>query len=134
MYRKLRVLIIGIVGVAASLTGAGTAAHASAATFRPFTIISPDFSEDGWLPVSSEFGGPGSAGSGCSGKNQAPTLHWSNVPSGTKSFAFTITVYALSASHVAGPHLTYSQLMGQIGNDVVGATSTIGKFRLPLNG
>jgi Raf kinase inhibitor-like YbhB/YbcL family protein len=195
MYRKLRALIIGGAALlAASLTG--TAAHASAATFHPFTITSPDFTEDGWLPVSSEFGGPGSAGSGCSGRNQAPTLHWSNVPKGTKSFAFTITdvdapvagffhhwivynipagvttlkghgsnpysegtndyptvgyggpcppadgqthhyiftVYALSALHVSGSHLTYSQLMGKIGNDVVGATSTIAKFRLPHNG
>jgi Raf kinase inhibitor-like YbhB/YbcL family protein len=193
------VLALSLAGAAAYVTSAANAApvgHAApAAQFHPFTIVSPDFTEDGWLPVSAEFGGPGSAGSGCSGQNQAPTLHWFNVPSGTKSFAFTITdvdapvagffhhwivynipasittleghgsnpysegtndyptvgyggpcppadgqthhyiftVYALSVSHVAGVHLTYTQLMGKIGNDVVGATSTIGKFRLPLN-
>jgi hypothetical protein len=189
----MRALIIACAAVlACTLTGAASAT-ASAASFHPFTITSPDFTQDGWLPVSSEFGGPGSAGSGCDGKNRAPTLRWSSVPSGTKSFAFTITdvdapvagffhhwivynipggvrtlkghgsdpysegtndyptvgyggpcppadgqthhyvftVYALSASRISGKHLTYDQLMGKIGNDVVGATSTIGKFRLP---
>ena len=137
---------------------------------------------------------PGSAGSGCSGQNLAPTLHWYNVPAGTKSFAFAITdvdapvaggfhhwivyniprqvttlqghgsnpfsegtndygtvgyggpcpppdgqvhhyvftVYALSVAHIAGTHITYDKLISEISPDVVGATSTIGKFRLPL--
>ncbi|HEX6526615.1 MAG TPA: YbhB/YbcL family Raf kinase inhibitor-like protein [Streptosporangiaceae bacterium] len=170
-------------------------AKAADSRFHPFTIVSPDFREDGFLPVSAEFGGPGSAGSGCSGKNQAPALHWFNVPAGTKSFAFTITdvdapvadffhhwivyniprgvtalrghgsnpfsegtndyptvgyggpcppsdgqihhyiftVYALSVSHIPGLHLTYPKLISAISPDVVGATSTIGKFRLPLD-
>jgi Raf kinase inhibitor-like YbhB/YbcL family protein len=196
-------LALSLAGVAASnaatpktaTTATAKAATAKADHFSPFTIVSPDFTEDGWLPVSAEFGGPGSAGSGCSGQNQAPTLHWYNVPAGTKSFAFTITdvdapvagffhhwivynipgtvttlrghgsnpysegtndyptvgyggpcppadgqthhyiftVYALSASHISGVHLTYTGLMAKIANDVVGATSTIGRFRLPLN-
>jgi Raf kinase inhibitor-like YbhB/YbcL family protein len=57
--------------------------------YNPFTVYSPDFTENGWLPVSSE-GGPASE-TGCSGKNLAPTIDWSNVPSGTESFAFVIS-------------------------------------------
>lgn len=204
---SVRALAIGgSVMVALCLTGTAaaveaqttTAAHtvtaSSQAHFHPFTIVSPDFREDTFLPVSAEFGGPGSAGSGCSGQNLAPTLHWSNVPAGTKSFAFTITdvdapvadgfhhwivyniprpvttlrghgsnpfsegtndygtvgyggpcpppdgqvhhyvftVYALSVAHIAGTHLTFDKLIAEISPDVVGATSTIGKFRLPL--
>jgi Raf kinase inhibitor-like YbhB/YbcL family protein len=64
-------------------------AREDSTTFAPFTITSPDFTQDGWLPVSSE-GGPASA-TGCSGRNLAPTLNWYNTPSGTQSFAFTIT-------------------------------------------
>jgi Raf kinase inhibitor-like YbhB/YbcL family protein len=175
---------------------ASMAAARSAGGFHPFTIVSPDFREDAFLPVSAEFGGPGSAGSGCNGQNQAPALHWYNVPAGTKSFAFTITdvdapvadffhhwivyniprnvttlhghgsnpfsegtndyptigyggpcpppdgqihhyiftVYALSVPNIPGTHITYTTLISEIGPDVVGATSTIGKFRLPLAG
>ena len=36
------------------------------------------------------------------------------------------------AGHISGAHLTYGQLMKKIASDVVGATSIIGKFRLPL--
>jgi hypothetical protein len=42
--------------------------------------VSPNFRDGGFLPVSAEFGRPGSKGSGCSGKNLAPTLIWYNVP------------------------------------------------------
>lgn len=203
---SVRTLAIGgSVLVALSLTGAAavtaqaapaarTAAGSSQMHFHPFTIVSPDFREDTFLPVSAEFGGPGSAGSGCSGQNLAPTLHWYNVPSGTKSFAFTITdvdapvadgfhhwivyniprqvttlhghgsnpfsegtndfgmvgydgpcppadgqvhhyifaVYALSVTHIAGTHITFAKLIAEISPHVVGATATIGKFRLPL--
>ena len=207
MKTSLRTLAIGgSVMVALSLTGtaaavaaqAAPAAHAASGSsqtqFHPFTIVSPDFGEDAFLPVSAEFGGPGSAGSGCSGQNLAPTLHWYNVPAGTKSFAFTITdvdapvaggfhhwivynipgtvttlkghgsnpysegtndygtvgyggpcppadgqvhhyvftVYALSVAHIAGSEIDFTKLIEEISPDVVGATSTIGKFRLPL--
>lgn len=166
---------------------------AALAHFHPFTLFSPDFRDGGFLPVSAEFGGPGSEGSGCSGKNLAPRLVWFNVPGGTKSFALTIndvdapvaggfhhwvvyniprdhrflaghghnpfsegtnsygtigyggpcpppdgqihhyvfTVYALSAVHVAGVHITYQRLLREIAPSVLGATSRIGKFRLP---
>jgi Raf kinase inhibitor-like YbhB/YbcL family protein len=204
---SLRTLAIGgsvlavlfLTGTAAAVSAQTTAAHSVTATppvaFHPFTIFSPDFAEDTFLPVSAEFGGPGSAGSGCSGQNLAPTLHWYNVPSGTKSFAFTITdvdapvadgfhhwivynipsnvrtleghgsnpysegtndygtvgyggpcpppdgqvhhyvftVYALSVAHIAGTHITFDKLIAEIAPHVVGATSTIGKFRLPLD-
>jgi Raf kinase inhibitor-like YbhB/YbcL family protein len=193
---SVRTLAIGAAILAAVFSTGITAvsAQATPAThFHPFTIVSPNFGEDTFLPVSVEFGGPGSAGSGCSGQNLAPTLHWFNVPSGTKSFAFIITdvdapvadgfhhwivyniprqvtslrghgsnpysegtndygtvgyggpcpppdgqvhhyiftVYALSVSHITGTHLTFSKLIVKIAPDVVGATATIGKFRLP---
>lgn len=164
----------------------------SSSGYDPFTIWSPNFSQDGWLPVSSE-GGPASE-TGCSGDNIPPTLSWYNVPSGTESFAFVITdvdapvagnfhhwvvyniptrvsslgpsnesdysqgtndygfvgfggpcppadgqthhyiftVYALDTTSVSGTNLDYSQLMTAISPYVVGATSTIGKFVLPL--
>ncbi len=203
---SLRVLAAGgSMLVALSLAGAASAApvtHASAeaaatrSQFHPFTVVSPDFRDGTFLPVSSEFGGPGSAGSGCSGKNLAPTVRWFNVPAGTKSFALTIndvdapfaggfhhwivynipgavtalaghgknpfsegtnsygtigyggpcppptfqvhhyifTVYALTVSHVPGTHITFEKLLSEIAPDVAGATSIIGKFRLPLGG
>jgi Raf kinase inhibitor-like YbhB/YbcL family protein len=171
-------------------------AAASRSQFHPFTVVSPNFRDGTFLPVSSEFGGPGSAGSGCSGKNLAPTVRWFNVPAGTKSFALTIndvdapvaggfhhwivynippavtalaghgknpfsegtnsygtigyggpcppptfqvhhyifTVYALTVSHVPGTHITFEKLLSEIAPDVAGATSVIGKFRLPLGG
>lgn len=180
---------------AATATSAGSGKPAATVFMHPFSIVSPNFREDGFLPVSAEFGGPGSAGSGCSGKNQAPALHWLNIPKGTKSFAFTITdvdapvadffhhwvvyniprnvstlkghgsnpysegtndyptvgyggpcpppngeihhyvftIWALSVSHISGTHLTYAKLMAAIAPHVVGAASTIGKFRLPLD-
>jgi Raf kinase inhibitor-like YbhB/YbcL family protein len=191
--------VLALTGTAAAVSAqTTTAAHpvttASQMHFHPFTIVSPNFREDTFLPVSAEFGGPGSAGSGCSGKNLAPTLFWYNVPAGTKSFAFTITdvdapvangfhhwivyniprqvtillghgsnpfsegtndygtvgyggpcpppdgqihhyiftVYALSVAHIPGTHITFDKLIAEIAPDVVGATSTIGKFRLPL--
>jgi len=65
-------------------------ARASSQELEPFTLVSPDFRDGGPLPASVEFGGPGSAGSGCSGKNQAPELHWFHVPSGTQSFALLV--------------------------------------------
>lgn len=192
---------LSLTGTAAAMTAQGTtAAQAQKATessrmhFHPFTIVSPNFREDTFLPVTAEFGGPGSAGSGCSGQNLAPALHWYNVPAGIKSFAVTITdvdapvadgfhhwivyniprqvttlrghgtnpfsegtndygtvgyggpcpppdgqvhhyvftVYALSVAHVAGTHIGFPKLIAEISPDVVGAASTIGKFRLPL--
>ncbi len=160
--------------------------------YNPFTVYSPNFTQDGWLPVSSE-GGP-AAETGCSGANLAPTIDWSNVPSGTESFAFVIsdvdapvagffhhwivynipanvtslaghgsdpysegtndygfvgyggpcppadgqthhyvfTVYALDTTSIPGTALDYSQLVTAISPYVIGATSTIAKFVLPL--
>ncbi len=45
---------------------------------------------------------------------------------------YVFTLYALSVSHIAGQNLTYEQLLSAIANDVVGATSIIGIFSLPL--
>jgi Raf kinase inhibitor-like YbhB/YbcL family protein len=45
---------------------------------------------------------------------------------------YVFTVYALHVGHIGGVHLTYGQLIKKIARDVVGATSIIGKFSLPL--
>jgi hypothetical protein len=67
-------------------------AVSSSMGFEPaFISRARNFREDAFLLVSAEFGGPGSAGSGYSGRNLVPTLHWYDVPAGTKSSAFTIT-------------------------------------------
>jgi Raf kinase inhibitor-like YbhB/YbcL family protein len=88
---------IGVGLLAIAVTGFGVVASSAAsrqsageARLHPFTITSPDFRDDGRLPVSAEFGGPGSQGSGCSGQNLAPTLRWTNAPAGTVGFAFTM--------------------------------------------
>jgi Raf kinase inhibitor-like YbhB/YbcL family protein len=187
-------IALAIAPLAASAASGATAHPAHHSQFHPFTVLSRDFRDGQFLPVSAEFGGPGSAGSGCSGKNLAPAFTWFNVPAGTKSFAFTMfdvdapvaggfhhwivyniprrvtflaghghnpfsegtndyptvgyggpcpppdgqihhyifTVYALSAAHIKGVHLTYSQLIQAIAPYVLGATSMVGKFRLPL--
>lgn len=43
-------------------------------------------------------------------------------------------MYALSVSQVPGEHITFEQLLLEISPDVLGATSIIGTFRLPLRG
>ena len=78
----LAVLVDGTAAAvkAQTTTPAHTVTESSQTHFHPFTVVSPDFREDTFLPVSAEFGGPESADSGCSGQNLAPTLHWYNVP------------------------------------------------------
>src|SRR5215469_13647004 len=87
-------IVAGALAIAplAATTASGATAHPAgpAARLHPFTIVSPNFRDGGFLPVSAEFGGPGSQGSGCSGQNLAPRLIWFNIPAGTKGFAFTI--------------------------------------------
>lgn len=150
---------------------------------QPFTLTSPDFREDGPLPPSSALNR-----FGCRGKNIAPTLHWTGVPSGTVSFALTMTdydapvaggfhhwivynipanvdtlngtssytqgtnsfgfvgyggpcppatgqihhyiftLYALTVAQIPDQALTYDQLIQAIGENVAGATVTIGTF------
>ena len=55
---------------------------------RPFTLVSPDFTECSPLPHRSELDR-----FGCDGRNAAPTLRWTGVPQGTTSFALTMTDY-----------------------------------------
>jgi hypothetical protein len=61
--------------------------------------VSPNFRDGGFLPVSAEFGRPGSKGPGRSGKNLAPTLIWYNVPAGTKSFVLAFSPPARNDVH-----------------------------------
>jgi Raf kinase inhibitor-like YbhB/YbcL family protein len=189
-------LLLGLVALGAfGLAPVASAATGEGAKLHPFTISSPNFRDGARLPVSAEFGGPGSAASGCNGQNLAPTLRWINAPAGTMGFAFTMndvdapraggfhhwvvynipasvrelaghgqnpftegtnsfgqtnydgpcppptgqvhhyifTVFALSTAQVPGAHLTYEELLQAIAPNVLGATSTIGTFRRPLD-
>ena len=181
---------LGFLGLAPVLPAVASG-HSGEAELHPFTITSPDFRDDRPLPVSAMANAPAF---GCSGQNQAPTLRWTNVPAGTRSFAFTMndvdapvaggfhhwivynipasvtelvghgqnpfsegtnsfgtigyggpcppadgqvhhyvfTVYALSVAQVPGTNDTFEELLQAISDDVLGATSRIGTFELPL--
>ena len=93
---------------------------APAAHFHPFTIVSPNFRDGGFLPVSAEFGRPGSKGSGCSGKNLAPTLTWYNMPAGTKSF-----VLAFSPPRATTYTGTCVGITGRVGRPLLGTCSRL---------
>lgn len=67
----------------------------------PFTVVSLDFRDGGFLPPSVELGGPVGQGV-CRGENSAPKLSWYNVPAGTKSF--TLTVIDVDAPLAGGFH------------------------------
>jgi Raf kinase inhibitor-like YbhB/YbcL family protein len=63
-------------------------AFAASTTFaegREFRLISSEWHDGGSLPKENMFNG-----SGCGGANVSPEFHWSDAPSGTKSFAITI--------------------------------------------
>jgi Raf kinase inhibitor-like YbhB/YbcL family protein len=60
---------------------------ASDAKLHPFTITSTDFRDGGRLPNSAA---NNIASAACRGENQAPELRWTNEPSTTQSFAFTM--------------------------------------------
>jgi len=73
--------------LAGNVSVASRASHA--AHLRPFTVVSPDFRDGGFLPRSAELRGPVGQGV-CTGRNLAPALRWFNVPAGTKSFTLTM--------------------------------------------
>jgi Raf kinase inhibitor-like YbhB/YbcL family protein len=50
-----------------------------------FRLLSSEWHEGGSVAPENVFNGPG-----CGGANISPELHWSDAPSGTKSFAITI--------------------------------------------
>lgn len=70
------------------VAGHSVAASPKSKGAQPFTITSPNFTEDGPLPQSSAFNR-----FGCGGKNIAPTLNWQGAPAGTASFALEVTDY-----------------------------------------
>jgi Raf kinase inhibitor-like YbhB/YbcL family protein len=79
---------IWVLSFAISLTGGSVSAAPQGQTARPFTLTSPDFRSGGPLPLRSaenQFG--------CHGRNIAPTLRWTGVPSGTLRFALAVTDY-----------------------------------------
>src|SRR5258708_16261320 len=72
----LGVIAAGVVAVAPAASAA-TGAHAA---LHPFTVSSPNFRDDGRLPVSAELGGPDAGASGCNGHEIAPTLRLTHAP------------------------------------------------------
>jgi Raf kinase inhibitor-like YbhB/YbcL family protein len=60
-----------------------------------FHVISSEWQDGGSVPQKNVFNG-----SGCGGANISPELHWSDAPSGTKSFA--ITIFDLDAPNGGG--------------------------------
>ncbi len=83
------VLALGALALLFTLALSGRDASADPDSHpRPFTLTSPDFTECGPLPHRSELDR-----FGCNGRNLAPTLHWTGVPPGTRSFALTMTDY-----------------------------------------
>lgn len=58
---------------------------ASSAQAADFKLSSPAFQDGGKLPESGVL-----SGFGCTGRNIAPALTWSDPPAGTKSFAVTL--------------------------------------------
>ena len=63
----------------------GLAALTAVAESGGFRLISSEWHEGGSVPQENVF-----SGSGCAGANISPEFHWSDAPSGTKSFAITI--------------------------------------------
>jgi Raf kinase inhibitor-like YbhB/YbcL family protein len=63
----------------------GLAALTAVAESGGFRLTSSEWHEGGSVPQENVFNG-----SGCGGANLSPELHWSDAPSGTKSFAITI--------------------------------------------
>ena len=66
----------------AALLSASIAGHTYAA--EPFNITSPAFADNGQLVLKN--GGAMKENPNCRGENVSPTIAWSNVPEGTKSF------------------------------------------------
>lgn len=65
---------------------AGCAAGPTASS-GPLALTSPDLASDGTLPAWAT----NTAGGHCAGENRSPGLAWTGVPSGTESFALTLT-------------------------------------------
>jgi Raf kinase inhibitor-like YbhB/YbcL family protein len=83
---RIRVLVV--MAVLAIQVGSWSFGLPSRAAATPFTLSSSDFPDGGRLPASIELSSmPGLT---CNGANLLPTLTWSGVPPGTRSFALTI--------------------------------------------
>lgn len=100
--------IVKLIILALSFSTAAFAQTNNAEVKVPFTLMSPNFNFADNLSSDFEFDGFGCnktvtssysscnsdnnrfPGFDCNGKNKIPNFMWSNVPKGTKSFAFTI--------------------------------------------
>lgn len=78
-YKTLSATLAGVV-----LSAWLPLAHAA----EPFTLSSPDFTDNGVL--AKKFAGNIKANPACIGDNFSPAFSWQNPPKGTKSFALTI--------------------------------------------
>jgi Raf kinase inhibitor-like YbhB/YbcL family protein len=89
-----------------------------------FRLISSEWHDGGCVPKENVFNG-----SGCGGANISPEFHWSNAPSGTKSFA--ITILDLDAPTGGGWwHWVIFNIPGTI-SEVPGGTGNRDSRRLP---
>ncbi|HLX56183.1 MAG TPA: YbhB/YbcL family Raf kinase inhibitor-like protein [Ktedonobacteraceae bacterium] len=183
------VLVFGLLTLSLlfSLSRTSHVALASGNILHPFTITSPDFKDGGPLSTKQEINQ-----FGCTGSNIAPELNWTNVPSGTKSFALLMSdydapvdggfhhwivynipaharelegnqaftegtndygfigyggpcppptgethhylflLYATNTANIGSAGLTFGEVIKALSGHVLGATSIIGTFHLPL--
>ncbi len=93
------IVALGALTLAPRLSSTGHAAPVSASKKTPvFTLISPDFEENGPIPPTAAFNSVGCVGLNGQGKNIPPKLNWVNGQSGftgfpTLSYALTIADY-----------------------------------------
>ena len=71
-----------------------TTPQATKSVPQGFTMRSPDFQDGGSLSKHNE---SALSARGCHGDNVAPTLQWTGIPGGTRSFA--LTMYDVDANH-----------------------------------
>jgi Raf kinase inhibitor-like YbhB/YbcL family protein len=89
-------LLAACTAVARGADGPGPAAEDVPTTASPLVLTSPDVDARGAVPE----WGVGAVGTSCSGPNRSPSLDWSGAPTGTRSFAVTMT-NTVAPSHVS---------------------------------
>jgi phosphatidylethanolamine-binding protein (PEBP) family uncharacterized protein len=74
-----------------------------------FVLRSPNFNEQETLPQEQVHHAMGAGG-----KNVSPELTWSGAPAGTKSFALTMTLYALNTEKLDVPDEASAAYVGSM--------------------